>query len=90
MPPVLTGRTINTLKGNEAVVEERFLTRFGVKVGDDITIKTIQGTKEKFFSIRVVGSTDGQQYQFAQRCLCHLKPGTRFDLKLKRQKLQVN
>jgi len=65
MPPVLTGRTINTLKGNEAVVEERFLTRFGVKVGDDITIKTIQGTKEKFFSIRVVGSTDGQQYQFA-------------------------
>ncbi|GAP21050.1 ABC transporter permease [Leptolinea tardivitalis] len=65
MPPVLTGRTINTLKGNEAVVEERFLTRFGVKVGDDITIKTIQGTKEKFFSIRVVGSTDGQQYQFS-------------------------
>lgn len=65
MPPVLTGRTINTLKGNEAVVEERFLTRFSVKVGDDITIKTIQGTKEKFFSIRVVGSTDGQQYQFA-------------------------
>jgi putative ABC transport system permease protein len=65
MPPVIAGRTINTLKGNEAVVESRFISRFGVKIGDEITIKTIQGTKEKFFTIRVVGSTDGQQYQFA-------------------------
>jgi putative ABC transport system permease protein len=65
MPPVLTGRTINTLKGNEAVVEARFISRLGVKVGDEITIKTIQGTKEKYFKLLVVGSTDGEQYQFA-------------------------
>jgi putative ABC transport system permease protein len=65
MPPVLSGRTINTLKGNEAVVEIRFVSRLGVKIGDEITIKTIQGTKEKFFKLRVVGSTDGQQYQFS-------------------------
>jgi putative ABC transport system permease protein len=65
MPPVLNGRTINTLKGNEAVVEVRFVSRFGVKIGDEITIKTIQGTKEKYFIIKVVGQTDGQQYQFA-------------------------
>jgi putative ABC transport system permease protein len=65
MPPVLDGRTINTLKGNEAVVEVRFVSRFGVKIGDEITIKTIQGTKEKYFKLNVVGQTDGQQYQFA-------------------------
>lgn len=65
MPPVFEGRTINTLKGNEAVVESRFISRLGVKVGDEITIKTIQGTKEKYFKIVVVGSTDGEQYQYA-------------------------
>jgi putative ABC transport system permease protein len=65
MPPIIDGRTINTLKGNEAVVESRFISRYGVKIGDEITIKTIQGTKEKFFVLRVVGETDGQQYQYA-------------------------
>jgi putative ABC transport system permease protein len=65
MPPVLSGRTINTNKGNEVVIENRLGSRYGVRVGDEITIKTIQGTKEKFFTLHVVGQTDGQQYQFA-------------------------
>lgn len=65
MPPVLNGRTINTLKGNEAVVESRFLTRYGIQIGDVIKIKTIQGTKEKYFDLQVVGQSDSQQYQYA-------------------------
>ncbi len=65
MPPVIAGRTINTLKGNEAVVESRFFTRYGIQLGDTITIKTIQGTKEKYFQLLVVGQTDSQQYQYA-------------------------
>lgn len=65
MPPVLAGRTINTLKGNEAVVDERFQSRFNIHLGDEITIKTIQGTKEKYFNLKVVGQTDGQQYQYS-------------------------
>jgi putative ABC transport system permease protein len=65
MPPVLGGRSINTNKGNEAVIESRMSSRYGVNIGDQITIKTIQGTKEKFFNLLVVGQTDGQQYQFA-------------------------
>lgn len=65
MPPVLSGRSINTNKGNEVVIESRMASRYGVKTGDEITIKTIQGTKEKFFNLLVVGQTDGQQYQFA-------------------------
>lgn len=65
MPPVLAGRTINTLKGNEAVVETRFLSRYGIRIGDMIKIKTIQGTKEKYFDLQVVGQSDSQQYQYA-------------------------
>jgi putative ABC transport system permease protein len=65
MPPVLGGRTINTNRGNEAVIDNIMASRYGVKVGDEITIKTIQGTKEKYFNLLVVGQTGGQQYQFA-------------------------
>ncbi len=65
MPPVIAGRTINTLKGNEAVMDERLFSRYNVQIGDEIKIKTIQGTKEKFFNLKVVGQTDGQQYQYA-------------------------
>jgi putative ABC transport system permease protein len=65
MPPVITGRTINRNTGNEAVIDRIMANRYGVKVGDEITIKTIQGTKEKYFKLLVVGQTDGQQYQFA-------------------------
>lgn len=65
MPPVLAGRSINTLKGNEAVIESKFVERLGVKIGDEVTVKTIQGTKEKYYTLLVVGSTDGEQYQYA-------------------------
>jgi putative ABC transport system permease protein len=65
MPPVYDGRTINRNKGNEVVIDKLMGSRYGVKVGDEITIKTIQGTKEKYFKLLVVGQTDGQQYQFA-------------------------
>ena len=39
--------------------------RYGIQIGNEISIKTIQGTKEKFFTLQVVGLTDGQQYSFA-------------------------
>ncbi len=65
MPPVIDGRTINTLRGNEAVMDERLYSRYNIRIGDEITVKTIQGTKEKFFNLQIVGQTDGQQYQYA-------------------------
>lgn len=65
MPPVLSGRSINTNTGNEVVIESRTSNRYGLKIGDEITVKTIQGTKEKYFTLQVVGLTDGQQYSFA-------------------------
>jgi len=65
MPPVLSGRSINTNKGNEVVIESRTASRYGIQIGNEINIKTIQGTKEKYFTLQVVGLTDGQQYSFA-------------------------
>jgi putative ABC transport system permease protein len=73
MPPVVEGQTINRLKGNEAVVDVRVVSRYGVKIGDEMTVKTIQGTKEEFFTLMVVGQTDAQQYQYAPTLFIPMK-----------------
>jgi len=40
------------------------VNRTGIKVGDIITIKSIQGTNDEFYDLRVVGITDGRQYLY--------------------------
>lgn len=63
-PPVLAGRELLTTQANEVVIDGNIASRTQIKVGDTITLKTIQDTKEKFFNLRVVGMTDGRQYLF--------------------------
>ncbi|HMD88763.1 MAG TPA: ABC transporter permease [Anaerolineaceae bacterium] len=63
-PPVLAGRELLTTQANEVVIDGIIASRTHIKVGDTITLKTIQDTKEKFFNLRVVGMTDGRQYLF--------------------------
>ena len=63
-PPVLAGRELLTTQANEVVIDGNIAGRTHIKVGDTITLKTIQGTKEKFYNLKVVGQTDGRQYLF--------------------------
>ncbi len=63
-PPVFVGRNLETSRANEVVIDRRIADRAGVRIGDIINIKTIQGTEEKQYQVRVVGQTDGQQYLF--------------------------
>ena len=63
-PPVLTGRELLTSQANEVVIDGNIANRTHIKVGDTITLKTIQDTKEKFYKMLVVGLTDGRQYLF--------------------------
>lgn len=64
-PPVTAGRPLDTSVAKEAVIDANLAERAGVQIGDTLVIKTIQGTEEKFFEIRVVGQTTGQQFLFA-------------------------
>jgi putative ABC transport system permease protein len=64
-PRVVKGRNLGTSVGSEAVIDGAIASRKGVKVGDELFIKTIQGTEEKIYNLRVVGITTGQQYLFA-------------------------
>lgn len=61
-PPVLAGRELGRSRANEVIIDKRVSDLSGLKVGDTLTIKSIQGTEEKFFDLSVVGSTDGRGF----------------------------
>lgn len=61
-PPVLQGRQLSDLSAREALIDRNTALRTNLKVGDTITLKTIQGTNEEFYDLRVVGITDGRSF----------------------------
>jgi putative ABC transport system permease protein len=63
-PPLLAGPGLRTKRNNDAVIDEGLATQAGLKVGDSFILKTIQGTKEEFYEMSVVGITDSRQYFF--------------------------
>lgn len=64
-PPIYAGSPLTTTIGNEIVIDGDLAASENIRVGDPIVVKTIQGTEEKLFELRVIGITDGQQYLFA-------------------------
>jgi len=61
-PPVLAGRELRNRRGREAIIERSMALRTGLKVGDEFTIKSTQGTKDEYYTVEVVGISDGRQY----------------------------
>jgi putative ABC transport system permease protein len=63
-PPVLSGRNLLIDRGSEVIVDQNVADQTGAKVGDRIRIKSIQGSKEEFYNLDIVGITDSRQYLF--------------------------
>lgn len=61
-PAAFEGRQLQSKRGREAIIDQNVVKETGLKVGDTFTIKTIQGTEEKFHPLRVVGITDSRRY----------------------------
>ncbi len=61
-PPVTQGKQLDDLSAREALLDRNTALRTNLKVGDTLTLKTIQGTKEQFYDVRVVGITDGRSF----------------------------
>ncbi len=61
-PAVLQGQQLSRSSSNEVIIDGNVAARRGVKVGDAISIKVTQGTKEEIYSLTVVGVTDGRQF----------------------------
>jgi putative ABC transport system permease protein len=64
LPPVLQGRAFYSRLASEAILDRSAALRSGLKIGDTLTMRVSQGTKDQIYTLRVVGITDGEQYQF--------------------------
>jgi putative ABC transport system permease protein len=64
MPPLIEGRPFRGGEASEAVIDEGVALRSGIKVGDEIEIRSTQGTKDEFFYLKIVGLVGKQSYFF--------------------------
>ena len=61
-PPIIEGRPISSDQAREVVVDLNTVLRSGIAVGDEITLRSVQGTEDEFYTLQVVGITEGQSY----------------------------
>ena len=61
-PTAYTGGGLKGRRGDEAIIGKNVALRAGLDVGDEFTIKSIQGTDDEFYTLEVAGISDGQQY----------------------------
>lgn len=62
-PMVDQGRQLSTDLASEVIIDSNTAIRSGLQVDDVITLRVTQGTRDEFFDLRIVGITDGQQFQ---------------------------
>ena len=58
-PPVTAGRQLSTELASEVLLDRNVVVRTGLKVGDLVTVRDTQGTRDEFYELRVVGTTAG-------------------------------
>jgi putative ABC transport system permease protein len=61
-PKVIEGRQLSTDLAREILIDRNVVVRTNLKVGDLVTIRSTQGTKDEFYTLQIVGVTDGQSY----------------------------
>ena len=64
-PKVVEGRQLSTDLAREVLLDRNVILRSDLKIGDIITVRSTQGTKDEFYTLEVVGITDGQSYSLA-------------------------
>ena len=64
MPTILEGRDFRGGEAREVVIDRGVAIRTGIKVGDEITVRSTQGVEDEFFRLTVVGLVEGQSYFF--------------------------
>lgn len=64
LPSIVEGRDFRSDGAREAVIDRNVALRSGIRVGDEIEIRSTQGVEDRFFNLKVVGLVDGQSYFF--------------------------
>jgi hemin transport system permease protein len=63
-PKIKDGQSFSGLLAREAIVDQNILNRSNIKIGDEITVRSTQGTKDEYYQLTVVGTTNGQSFFF--------------------------
>jgi putative ABC transport system permease protein len=63
-PVLLNGEGLQDKRKDEVIINRSTAEAAGLGVGDVLTLKTIQGTEEEFYELKIVGVTDNRQYFF--------------------------
>lgn len=61
-PPASEGQEIRTKRAKEIVLDVSIAETVGAKVGDFVMVSSTQGTEEEFYTLKVIGITEGRQY----------------------------
>lgn len=61
-PAVVQGQQLSTDLADEVIIDKNTALRTDLKVGDSLTLRTTQGTQDEFYTLRIVGISEGQQY----------------------------
>jgi putative ABC transport system permease protein len=61
-PAVVQGQQLGTDLSDEVIIDKNTALRSDLKIGDDLTLRVTQGTQDEFYTLRIVGISDGQQY----------------------------
>jgi putative ABC transport system permease protein len=64
MPPLLEGRYFRGGEAREAVMDMSVADRSNLKIGDEIRVRSTQGTEDQFYTLKIVGLVDKQAYFF--------------------------
>jgi putative ABC transport system permease protein len=61
-PPVVEGKQLSRMNADEVIIDRNTALQTGLTVGDPLTLRVTQGTKDTFFTLKIVGISSGQQY----------------------------
>ena len=62
-PIVVEGQQLSTDLASEVIIDRNTAFRSNLSVGDNLTVRVTQGTRDELFYLRIVGVSDGQQFQ---------------------------
>ncbi len=61
-PTVVSGKQLRNKRSSEAIIDSNVALQTGLKVGDELVLKSIQGTDEELYTLKVAGVSSSQKY----------------------------
>lgn len=61
-PKVVEGQQLSTDLAQEVILDQNTALRSNLSIGETLSLRVTQGTRDEYYSLRLVGIADGQQY----------------------------